>query len=143
MSSGPEDIRLDPNAEGPFVCVDDDPTDRRIVELAHENAELPVPLVLCKSGHEFLALCAKLADDGQPLPSLVMMDINMPGLNGIETVTRLREDARFSSVPVICMLSSSLDQIDVARAKEAGANAYRHKPAGFADFVAMLQELVG
>lgn len=75
-------------------------------------------------------LVTRLLEDGRPLPALVLLDLNMPGLDGRSALVVLREHPRLSSVPVVVFTSSTNPQ-DVDRAYAAGANGYLVKPVDF------------
>jgi CheY-like chemotaxis protein len=73
----------------------------------------------------------KFADrQRHPLPSLVLLDLKMPRLNGFEVLSWLRQQEPFRRVPVV-VLTSSNHQVDVKRAYDLGANSYLIKPVGF------------
>ena len=72
-----------------------------------------------------------------PLPDLILLDINMPGLSGFDVLETLKNDERLKLVPVV-MLTSSDASTDVARAYELGASGYISKPSYFHDLRAIL-----
>ncbi len=72
-----------------------------------------------------------------PLPDLILLDINMPGLSGFDVLESLKSDAELKLVPVV-MLTSSDASTDVARAYELGASGYISKPSYFHDLRAVL-----
>jgi two-component system response regulator len=73
-------------------------------------------------------------------PRLVLLDLNLPKLNGIEVLMRLRADLRTEKVPVV-MLTSSVRKADLDAAYAAGANSYLVKAVNFADFTKDVQQL--
>jgi DNA-binding response OmpR family regulator len=68
------------------------------------------------------------------LPTIVLLDLNLPKIGGLEVLRRLRAEERTQVLPVI-VLTSSIEDVDVVRSYAAGANAYVHKPVDFANFV--------
>ena len=76
-----------------------------------------------------------LVDRVEEYPALILMDLNMPGLDGIETTALLRSKPEFEHVPVIAMLTSSVDRQDRHRAATAGADAYFSKPLNPTDYI--------
>ncbi|MFV0299059.1 MAG: response regulator [Hyphomicrobiaceae bacterium] len=115
------------NGDGPVLAVDDDVIFRDVVELLYTASGVKNELNLFENGQECLDHCIRLATAGIA-PSVVLMDINMPGMNGFETVKKLRQLQGFAIVPIIIMLSSSNEPLDIQRAKDAGANDYIVKP---------------
>jgi len=76
----------------------------------------------------------------ETLPHLVLLDLQLPRLDGFEVLRRLRARPRTRLVPVV-ILSSSLEREDVARSYELGANSYIRKPVDFAEFVVTASQL--
>jgi two-component system cell cycle response regulator DivK len=74
-------------------------------------------------------------------PSLILMDIQLPGINGIEAFTRLRDDARTRKIPVIAVTASVtlLEQITI---KQAGFDGFQSKPISIAQFVQAVREVL-
>jgi len=119
--------------EGParkLIVVDDDPVDVRFVMRAFSDAGSPVEIT-----HVADADVASDRLDREEF-DYILLDINMPGVSGMELLKRLRERSRTAVTPVI-MLSSSSNSADVNRAYENGANAYAVKPStlsGYREF---------
>ena len=67
-------------------------------------------------------------------PAVILLDIKMPRMDGIETLQKIRETKKFKSIPIV-MLTSSREQLDLKRCYELGANAFVVKPVNFADFI--------
>jgi CheY-like chemotaxis protein len=78
--------------------------------------------------------------DPRDVPALVLLDIKMPRLDGIEVLQRLRADTRTSVLPVV-MLTTSTEDIDLNRAYACGANAYVRKPVNLAHFQEAVRQL--
>ncbi|OAN44832.1 hypothetical protein A6A04_08455 [Paramagnetospirillum marisnigri] len=76
--------------------------------------------------------------NANPRPDLVMMDINMPRMNGLECIRRLRADERFVTLPVV-MLTTSKAEKDIKASYAAGANSYVTKPVGLDEMIAALK----
>lgn len=119
--------------EGParkLIVVDDDPVDVRFVMRAFSDTGSPVEIT-----HVADADVASDRLDREEF-DYILLDINMPGVSGMELLKRLRERSRTAVTPVI-MLSSSSNSADVNRAYENGANAYAVKPStlsGYREF---------
>ena len=74
------------------------------------------------------------------LPSLVLLDLKLPGISGLEVLRRLRERPQTRRVPVV-ILTTSDDEADIIGGYDRGVNSYIRKPVGFASFVEMVQQL--
>lgn len=104
------------------LVVDDDPDDLEITRRALEKIGCGATCMTARRGEDALAFlrdCAKL-------PSLILLDLKMPGMNGIDTLRHIRSDGRLKHVPVIIVTNSTLDS-DRREALAAGANAFLHK----------------
>lgn len=78
--------------------------------------------------------------DTRELPTLILLDLNLPRLGGIEVLRRVREDERTRYVPVVILTSSS-EQEDIVASLANGANSYVRKPVDFGRFVEQVQRL--
>lgn len=78
--------------------------------------------------------------DARDVPALVLLDLKLPKLSGIEVLRRVREDERTRYVPVVILTSSSEEE-DIVASLANGANSYVRKPVDFARFVEQLQRL--
>ena len=113
-----------------LIVVDDDPVDVRFVMRAFSDAGSPIEITHVAD--------AEIASDRLAVEAVdyILLDINMPGISGMDLLKRLRKRARTAVTPVI-MLSSSSSTADVNRAYENGANAYAVKPStigGYREF---------
>jgi len=73
-------------------------------------------------------------------PAVVLLDLKMPKMDGLELLQRMRRDPRFHATPVV-MLTSSREESDVARSYRLGVNAFVVKPVAFEDFIAAVRNL--
>ena len=78
--------------------------------------------------------------DARDVPALVLLDLKLPKLGGIEVLRRVREDERTRFVPVVILTSSSEEE-DIVASLQGGANSYVRKPVDFGRFVEQLQRL--
>ncbi|MCW6037837.1 response regulator [Spirulina subsalsa FACHB-351] len=76
-----------------------------------------------------------------PQPDLILLDLNMPAMNGIETLMWLKQNPKFSKIPVV-IFSSSDHPDDIKQCYELGANCYIRKPLVFESFINILQSIV-
>lgn len=98
-----------------------------------------VELAIVRSGREALNYLRRQGEHANaPVVSLVLLDVNLPGLSGREVLGEIRSDASLRRLPVL-MMSSSDEQREIADFYEGGANCYLVKPLHHADFEAMMQ----
>ncbi len=115
-------------SEAAIFAVDDDPMFQEILEFAYGLSEIENELVFVSSGYDCVEKLREIKETGGTLPSIILMDINMPGMNGFETVEKIRSDENFRTIPIITMLSSSDEILDIEKAKKVGADDYCEKP---------------
>jgi CheY-like chemotaxis protein len=104
------------------LVVDDDPDDLEITRRALAKIGCDVTCMSACRGEQALALLRGCAE----LPSLTLLDLKMPGMNGIDTLREIRSDDRLKRIPVIIVTNSTLES-DRKAALAAGANAFLHK----------------
>lgn len=106
-----------------IVLVDDNADHIELMVLALRSSDIKFPVVTFSSGEA----CVAAVEQGQVTPRLVVLDVNMPGLDGPGSAQRLRALDVMRAVPIV-MLSTSEQAIDVQRARAAGADSYVVKP---------------
>jgi two-component system response regulator len=117
------------------LLVDDDPDCRLLVRDAIGECDEPIEVREVASGDEALRYLRREGDYArEPLPSLIYLDIEMPGTDGLETLRRIREDPRLRDVPVVMMTGVS-DESQMRRAAGYGANSYTLKPVAAEEFL--------
>lgn len=116
----------------PILLVEDDENDVFLVKYAFQAAGILHPLVVAHDGQEamdYLSGQGKYADRSQhPMPCLILLDLKLPRVNGMEFLRWLRRESNVPSLAVIVMTSSA-HRHDIARAYELGANSFVVKPA--------------
>lgn len=127
-----------------ILLVEDNPRDVRLTQRAFAQAAMPHDLRVVRDGDEALAY---LHREGQykepqlsPRPDLILLDLNLPRMNGHELLDFLKHDQRFRQIPIIVLTTSGRAD-DVRLAYEAGANAYLLKPVEFARFTEIMEQL--
>ncbi|MCB0836395.1 MAG: response regulator [Bacteroidetes bacterium] len=120
-----------------ILFADDNHSDLDLVKFALEEKEITKKLFCVLDGVEALdfLLCQGKYIDRQyeSLPGLVVLDLNLPKVSGLEVLDRLRENPRTKDIPVV-IFSSSVDPDDVSRSYSRGANGFIVKPADFFEF---------
>ena len=112
--------------EGVILLVEDDPSIAELAKLQLEQAEFTNEVVLARDGLEALDYLFESGREAHQMPCLVLLDLHMPRMDGLEVLRRIRAEERTRFVPVV-MLSSSDHPADVRSAYEEGANAYLEK----------------
>ncbi len=132
-------------APPPVVLVaEDSEHDRSIIEEAFREAGIQVELRFVEDGERLLDYLNGCADptraDGRdaPWPAVVLLDINMPKVNGHEAMRAIRATPRLKDLPVVA-LSTSDSPKQIAQAYAVGVNSFLTKPARFEDFVNLMR----
>jgi CheY-like chemotaxis protein len=111
----------------PLVLIaEDDADDQLMLRQAFRHVGYEGEMEFCRDGAE---LVQRLQLHGRRLPSLVLLDLKMPRMGGLEALQTLRADPRLKGLPVITFTTSDMPR-DVRTAYELGANAYLRKPVG-------------
>ncbi len=127
-----------------IVLIDDDPGHSRLVEKNLRRSNIPNPIIKLSDGRQALDY---LLGEGEysehnPLPSpiLVLLDLNLPVLDGYQVLRRLKADERTRHIPII-ILTSTDDPREVDRCYELGCNIYITKPVAYDKFSEAMQKL--
>ena len=124
-------------AAKPILLVEDDRVDIMAVKRAVRELEITDPLIVVTNGEEGLAY---LKDPENVLPAIVLLDINMPKMNGIEFLRVVKQDARLRRLPIIVLTTSQEDQ-DRFNSFDLGAAGYMLKPVNFVQFVDVIRTI--
>lgn len=127
----------------PVLLVEDNPDDVLLTRRALQRGRTGCELAVAASGEEALELLHGTEKGSTPSllrPALVLLDLKLPGISGIEVLRRLRADERTRTVPVIVLTSSRVPK-DVTECYELGANSYLQKPVEFDPFVETMEAL--
>jgi CheY-like chemotaxis protein len=128
----------------PVLLVEDEADDIFIMQRAWKKAGFENPLQVVKDGQKAVAYISgkgEFADRGKyPIPCLMLLDIKLPYLSGLEVVEWLRSCQPHASIPAV-FLTSSANDMDIEQAYRLGGNAYLVKPPTPEKLVAMLQDL--
>ncbi len=120
-------------ADRRIVLVEDNPDDVALTKRAFGKAGIANEVVVIGDGAEALDLLPELCGDLAELPGLILLDLNLPRIGGIEVLRAIKASERTQVVPVVILTSSS-DQQDVLECYRHGANGYVRKPVKPADF---------
>ncbi len=127
---------------GWILLVEDNPDDVTLTQRALKTHNITNEVVVARDGVEALELLfGKEGGSGaDPLPALVLLDLNLPRVNGLQVLTRIRGDQRTRILPVV-ILTSSDEQRDIIDGYSLGANSYVRKPVDFVAFTQAAQQL--
>ena len=128
----------------PVLLVEDDSDDELLILRSLKTANLENEIVVARDGAEaldYLFASGAYADrDAEQLPVVVLLDLKLPKIDGLEVLRRIRADERTKLLPVIVLTSSDEDQ-DVIDSYRLGANSYVQKPVQFGEFSSAVQKL--
>jgi two-component system response regulator len=127
-----------------ILLIEDNPSDIELTKRALEKRHISNALLVAENGKEALDYLfgtgAHAGRDVADLPTLVLLDLKLPGLDGLEVLRRIRADPRTKRLPVVILTSSSEEQ-DLAGSYDLGANSYIRKPVDFAQFAEAIAHL--
>lgn len=123
----------------PILLVEDNPMDLDLTRRAFSRRRLANPLVVARDGAEAVELVAGWPA-GQPPPAIVLLDLKLPRVDGLEVLRAIRAHPELGTVPVIVLTTSTEDQ-DVEKAYRIGANSYIVKPVDFEKFLAVVSQI--
>jgi len=113
-----------------MLLVEDSLTDEKLTIRAFKKHAVVNQIDVARDGEEALAY---LFDSARALPTVVLLDLKLPKIDGLEVLKRVRANSRTRFIPTV-VLTSSKEQEDVARSYSVGANAYVRKPVDFVQF---------
>jgi CheY-like chemotaxis protein len=120
----------------PILLVEDDQVDVLTTRRALKEIHVTNPLVVCENGEEGLAWLR----DNAEVPCLVLLDLNMPVMNGIEFLEHIKRDARLRRIPTV-VLTTSEEQEDKVRTFDLGIAGYMAKSVDYRRFVEIMRSI--
>ncbi|MFB3766574.1 MAG: response regulator [Methanotrichaceae archaeon] len=127
----PQDIRI--------MLVEDNPEDVAFTKRVLRYNKLDKDLVIAVDGKEAMNALELLAKVGN-LPNIILLDINLPDISGIELLTKIKKDMRFNHIPIIMLTGSNIDD-DIQRSYDLGASTYLVKPISKDALMLVVQKL--
>jgi CheY-like chemotaxis protein len=132
------------NVERSILLVEDNPSDVELTRRALAKGSLTLRLIVAEDGQEaldyLLGTGSHQGRDACKVPSLVLLDIKLPRVDGLTVLERVRSDPRTRRVPIVIMTSSN-EHRDVSRGYDLGANGYIRKPVNFDRFAEVMEQL--
>jgi len=127
----------------PILLVEDDPRDLELTLVALERSQLANDVISVTDGAQALDYLLRrndYADRAEGNPAVILLDLKLPKVNGLEVLEIVRSTEELRSVPIV-MLTNSKEPVDLGRAYELGVNSYVVKPVVFQDFISAVADL--
>jgi CheY-like chemotaxis protein len=132
------------NNEIEILLVEDNPNDAELAIRALKTHNLANKLVWVKDGaaalEQIFGAGGEGLESGSPMPRLILLDLKMPKVDGLEVLRRIKGDERTKIIPVV-VLTSSHEEIDVVKSYRLGVNSYLVKPVDFHEFTDVVKQL--
>lgn len=122
-----------------ILLVEDDAVDVMTVKRCFKQLKVSTQLLVAGNGEEALL---QLSKESVAMPCIILLDINMPKMNGLELLQHLKSSAKLKKIPVV-MLTSSKEDTDVSRCFELGVSGYLVKPVEYEQFVQIIELFCG
>ena len=119
-----------------ILLVEDNPNDAELTQRAFRKSDLDVRLTIVRDGAEALDYLF----GGKPRPKVVLLDLKLPKIDGIDVLRRIRAGERTRTIPVV-VLTSSQEERDIVECYELGANSYVVKPVDFDRFYRTVSDI--
>jgi two-component system response regulator len=127
-----------------ILLIEDDPSDIGLTRRAFEKGRISNKLIVAADGQQALDYLFGVDPESgrslNPLPAVVLLDLKLPKVDGLEVLKRIRADSRTKRLPVV-ILTSSTEPRDLGASYDLGANSYIRKPVDFVQFAEAVQQL--
>ena len=118
-----------------ILLVEDNPDDILITKRAFKKGKIRNELHVVRSGEEALNFLYKKGEyKNVPIPGLILLDLNLPGVSGYEVLEKIKENDKLRRIPVIILTVSDHEE-DVIKTYDLGANSFITKPVSFKNFI--------
>jgi len=125
----------------PILLLEDNPMDIDFTLQAFAENKIVNPVIICRDGEEALAFIhAHPTLDDPQLPALVLLDLHLPKVDGLDVLYQIQQHAIWKQIPVV-VLTVSHEIVDISRAYQLGANSYIVKPLSFSGFMEMMKHI--
>ena len=126
-----------------ILLVEDNPGDVRLLQEAFKEGGLTCRLNITRDGEQAMAYLHKQGPYAEsPRPSLILLDLNMPRMDGRELLAEIKSERKLSRIPIV-ILSTSTDQKDIQKAYELHANCYLPKPSDLDSLIQLSKVIEG
>lgn len=131
---------LDSSAR-PILLIEDNAMDIDFALQAFDEHKIGNPVVICRDGEEALAfIAAHTSPQDLQVPAVVLLDLHLPLVDGIEVLRQARRHPTWKLVPIV-VLTSSRESTDISKAYEFGVNSYIVKPVSFPAFADVVKQI--
>lgn len=128
----------------PILIVEDDPVDQEMIVLAFKRAAVENPVITAADGKEALEYLMALVQSERSresvLPAVIILDLNMPQMDGFEFLRRVKAEPRVATIPVVVLTTSQFER-DLTQSYALGASSCLTKPADFEQLVKIAAEV--
>ncbi|GCE23718.1 response regulator [Dictyobacter kobayashii] len=135
---------MDRSTQAPLLLIEDNDEDVELIEWALKKLSITIPLVRCADGEEaldYLYHRNNYSDPQQsPIPALILLDLQLVAVDGLEVLQEIKQDERLRMIPVIVWTSSS-DEHDIEISFKQGASSYILKPMSVQRLLAIIEML--
>lgn len=132
------------NKMQPILLIEDSEDDYEATARAFKKTNLRNPIVWCSSGEEGLHYLKRegeyASDTSTDDPGLILLDLNMPGMDGRRVLRKIKEDEKLKSIPIVVLTTSS-DERDIRNCYTDGASTYIQKPVTFEGLIEAIRGL--
>ncbi|MFW2354186.1 response regulator [Hydrogenophaga sp.] len=123
----------------PILLVEDNPMDLDLTLRAFNKKKFSNTIQVARDGEEALSFFVRW-DAGEAMPAVILLDINLPKVNGLEVLQRLKSHPVYRRIPVV-VLTSSRENSDLKTAYDLGVNSYIEKPVSFNKFIEVAEHI--
>lgn len=127
------------NTNPPILLVEDNPVDVDLALRAFARRKLANPVLVARDGEEALEWIPRW-EAGETKPAVILLDLNMPRVDGLTVLQTLKANPEFRNIPVVILTTSKEDR-DISKAYELGVNSYIVKPVNFENFMEVAQHI--
>lgn len=127
------------NTNPPILLVEDNPVDVDLALRAFARRKLANPVLVARDGEEALEWIPRW-EAGETKPAVILLDLNMPRVDGLTVLQTLKAHPEFRNIPVVILTTSKEDR-DISKAYELGVNSYIVKPVNFENFMEVAQHI--
>ena len=127
-------------SEGMILLVEDDPDHEALAIRALRKANVANEIKVARDGEEALDFMRNILEGAQPVPQLVLLDLKLPKVEGLDVLRAIRASDKTALLPVV-VLTSSDEERDIVASYRLGVNSYIRKPVNFTDFAEATKQL--
>jgi len=122
-----------------ILLVEDNPLDVDLTKRAFARRRLANPILVARDGEEAMQMVDAWEQGAEP-PALVLLDLKLPKVGGLEILERIKTHPRFRRIPIV-ILTTSAEDVDIRRAYDLGVNSYIVKPVSFEKFMDVAEKI--